>query len=133
MSSNMTEEMTFEEAVEIYIENAQAKMEEIGCVGSVSQLGTNESYLKGGIWYLRNINGHLARVGTKSKRVLPEAFASRDPNDEPATDDDLLSDRISELESLLKVKSQESNEAWIHEAAGLAENIRKLNNAAHMK
>ena len=59
-------EMTFEEAVEIYIEHFDDGN------GSVIQPGINDSYLKGGIWYLRNVNGHLARVGTKCGCVLPD-------------------------------------------------------------
>lgn len=58
--------MSFEEAVEIYIEHFDDGN------GSVIQLDINDSYLKGGIWYLRNVNGHLARVGTKCGCVLPD-------------------------------------------------------------
>lgn len=69
--------MTFEEAVEIYMTNAQADMEAKGWNGQVNQPGINDSYLKGGIWYMRNVNGHLARIGTKCRCVL--ADVTRNP------------------------------------------------------
>ncbi|WML91240.1 hypothetical protein RCF98_02535 [Thiothrix lacustris] len=70
-------EMTFAEAVEIYSEYVQEELDESGLSGQVIQPGVDSSYLKGGIWYLRNINGHLARVGTKCGCVLPNV--SRNP------------------------------------------------------
>lgn len=63
--------MTFEEAVEIY--NAHFAETD----GQLLHPGKNSSYLKGGIWYLRNINGHLARIGTKCRCVL--ADVTRNP------------------------------------------------------
>lgn len=58
--------MTFEEAVEIYTTHF-AETD-----GQLLQPGIDSSYLKGGIWYMRNVNGHLARIGTKARAVLPD-------------------------------------------------------------
>ncbi|OQW99212.1 MAG: hypothetical protein BWK73_50870 [Thiothrix lacustris] len=69
--------MTFDEASEIYTAAAQAELDDLGGNGQVMQPSASESYLKGGIWYLRNVRGHLGRIGTKSKTALPDV--SRNP------------------------------------------------------
>ena len=56
--------MTFEEAVAIFIKNYDDG------VGSVLQPSKYASYIVRNTWFLRNCNGHLARVGGKCGRVL---------------------------------------------------------------
>lgn len=52
--------MTYDEALKIYFE----------AVPSAPQPCADLSTCNGGVWYLRNVNGFLARIGARSRKVF---------------------------------------------------------------
>ncbi len=56
--------LSFTEAVEIY----QKHLEATGAMPQ--QPSQSDSYLNRGVWYLRNVNGLMGRVGCKALKVF---------------------------------------------------------------
>lgn len=60
----MIDDFDYEHAAHVYYETFR----ELGYEPSYPS--ESSSYLSNGVWYLRNSNGHLAKVGTQCKSVI---------------------------------------------------------------